>query len=287
MTPSDPFRASDALRAGQITRGKLRGPDYTRLAPDTWVASGSEDDVRRRVLALDVWSRHGGVIGGPLAALAWGAECPWNDAELVMSTSRRITPAGTTVRVDRLLPDEIAERWGVPVTTPVRTAFDLARRGPLVEAVAAVDALAHVCRFGAEDLLALAERHPGVRGIVQVRRVAELMDPRAESCMESRTRLVFVLRGLRAPVVQHEVHLPTGRWYRLDLGWPDVPEPRPPVGVEYDGPHHRTIEGQNRDNHRNADLDDLGWDVVHVSSAQVLVPRHADRLAERIRRKIT
>lgn len=239
--------------------------------------------MRLRVLTLAVWSRHEGVIGGPLAALAWGAECPWDDAELVMATSRRITPADTTVRVDQLLPEEIAERWGGRMTTPLRTAFDLARRGPLVEAVAAVDALAHACRFTGRDLLDVAARHPGVRGLVQVRRVAALMDPRAESLMETRLRLVFVLRGLPTPVAQHEVRLLTGRTARLDLAWPDV---GPPVGAEYDGPEHRTIEGQNRDNHRNGDLDDLGWDVTHVSSAQVLVPRHAERLAARIRRKL-
>lgn len=191
------------------------------------------------------------------------------------------------MRVDELLAEEIAERWGVRMTTPLRTAFDLARRGPLVEAVAAVDALAHACRFTAEDLLDIASHHPGVRGLVQLRRVAALMDERAESLMESRLRLVFVLRGLPAPVVQHEVRLLTGRTARLDLAWPDVPDERPPVGAEYDGPEHRTIAGQNKDNHRNGDLDDLGWDITHVSSAQVLVPRHADRLAERIRRKIT
>ena len=42
------------------------------------------------------------------------------------------------------------ERWridGVAVTSPVRTALDLACRGSLVEAVVAVDALAHAFGF--------------------------------------------------------------------------------------------------------------------------------------------
>lgn len=281
-----PFRASDAVAAGETTWGRLRGPGYVRVAPNTWVHAGSEEDVRLRVETLGTWTRGIGVVAGPLAALTWEADCPWEDAEVVLPTPRRLTPENTHVRTDRLAPDEIAERWGIPVTTPVRTAFDLARRDPFVEAVAAVDALAYRCRFTVEHLRDVADRHPRVRGIVQVRQVLDLMDHRAQSLPETRMRLLFVLRGLPHPIPQYPVALRSGFRAYLDLGWPDPPRGRP-VGAEYDGESHRSVAGQGRDSLRNGDLDDLDWDITHVAPVQLAVPRHADRLVERSRRKVT
>jgi hypothetical protein len=245
-------------------------------------------DTATWVRAVALWGRGAGVVSGPLAALAFGAECPWDDEhEIVLPTSRRPTSAEVSVRRDRLLPDEVCTRFGVRVTSPARTAFDLARRGPLVEAVAAVDSIAFRCGLTPAHLLAVAAAHPGVRGSVQVRRVAELMDGRAMSLMESRARLAFVLRGVPAPIPQYEVRVAGGRRKWLDLAWPDVPEGRRKVGAEYDGPEHRTISGQNRDRLRDADLDDAEWEVVRIGAVQVFDPRMADALAARILRKIT
>jgi hypothetical protein len=66
-----------------------------------------------------------------------------------------------------------------------------------------VDALANAWRFGPDDLAALVAAHPGVRGLVQVRRVIDLMDARAESLPESRLRVGLVRRGVPAPVLQY------------------------------------------------------------------------------------
>lgn len=287
-----PFRASEAVAAGETTWARLRGPGYVRLAADTWAPVADQvldpyEVVRRRVEVLGAWSGGEGVVAGPLAALAWKADCPWDDAELVLPTPRRLAPEKTRVRTDRLLDDEVLERWGVRVTSPARTAFDLARRAPLVEAVAAVDALAYRCHLTAEHLLDVAGRHPRVRGAVQVRRVADLMDPGAMSLPETRLRLLLVLRGLPRPVTQYPVHLRSGFDIALDLGWPDPPPGRRPVGAEYDGPEHRTVRGQGKDYLRDGDLDDLDWDITRVAPVQLAVPRHAEMLVERLRRKLT
>ncbi|MDL5159532.1 hypothetical protein [Actinomycetospora termitidis] len=282
----EPFRASDAVAAGDTSWGKLRGPGYLRVAPNTWVAAGAEQTAALRVQTLSVWSGGVGVIAGPLAALAWKADCPWDDAELIMPTPRRITPAGVRVRVDRLPDDEVTERYGARITTPARTAFDLARRTPFVEAVAAVDAVAWRCHLTAEHLLEVAARHPRARGIVQVRRVAEFMDGGAMSPQETRLRLLFVLAGLPRPETQYPILLKSGFDAHLDLGWPDPPPGRRPVGAEYDGPEHRSPFGQGKDCLRDGDLDDLDWDITRVAPVQLAVPRHAARLVERFRRKL-
>jgi hypothetical protein len=67
------------------------------------------------------------------------------------------------------------------VTTPVRTAYDLGRLRPLVEAVVAVDALVHGHRFGPAGVLVLARRHLGARGSAQLPQAVELSDRRADS----------------------------------------------------------------------------------------------------------
>ena len=284
----DPFRGRPAVDAGDTTRGRLRGHRFDKLGPDLYVVAGSELDVRTRVLALHEWTRGTGVVAGPLAALAYGAECPWDDAELVQhGQHRRPSMPGVRVRSDRLCDDEIGERWGIPLTTPLRTAFDLARRAPLDDAVAAVDALAFRCRFGADELRPLVERHPRRRGVVRARVVLTLMDGRSQSPMETRMRLRFLRTDLPSPVPQHRVFLPDGRWRDLDLAWPKVPPGRRPLALEYDGDEHRTIAGQNRDRIRDGELDDVGWDTIRVSSVMVYDDRAFADLTARVRRRVT
>lgn len=283
---SRPFRGSEAVARGEVTWDRLAGPAFVRLLTDIYVGALAEVDVGTWVRAVALWGRGTGVVSGPLAARAFGAECPWDDREIIMPSSRHATSAEVGVRRDRLLAGEVGTRFGVAVTSPIRTAYDLARRGPLTEAVAAVDVVAHRCGLTAEHLLAAADAHPGGRGSVQVRRVVELMDPRTGWLMESRLRLTVVLRGVPAPIPQYEVRVRGGSRY-LDLAWPDVPPGCRKLGLEYDGPTHRTITGQNRDLLRDADLDDAGWEIIHVGAIQVYDPRRADELAARVLSKVT
>ena len=232
---ADPFRGSLAVARGDVTWERLRRHEFTKLRHDTYVGADVPHDLGLCLRGLAVWAGPDAVVAGPVAALGWGVPCPWDDEEVVLATSRRLRPGGARVRRDLLLPDEVARWWQVRLTTPERTAFDLARRDRLADAVAAVDALAHGWSFGPEELAALAAAHPGVRGLVQVRRVVALMDGRAESLPESRLRVGLVGRGVPPPVPQYPIRLPGGRRARLDLAWPDPPPGRRPVGVEYDG----------------------------------------------------
>jgi very-short-patch-repair endonuclease len=56
--------------------------------------------------------------------------------------------------------------------------------------------------------------------------------------------------------------------------------------LEYDGPEHRTIAGQNRDAFRDARLRDLGWEIAHVTSAMLLDAEAFDELAARVVRRL-
>ena len=125
-----PFRGSEAVARGDVTWARLAGPAFRPLLTDVYVGARAEVDTGTWVRAVALWGRGAGVVSGALAALAFGAECPWDDErEIVLATSRRPTSAEVSVRRDRLLPDEMCTRFGVRVTSPARTAFDLARRG--------------------------------------------------------------------------------------------------------------------------------------------------------------
>jgi hypothetical protein len=57
------------------------------------------------------------------------------------------------------------------VTTPLRTAYDLARWRDLVEGVVEIDVVARTCGFAPDTVLHLAARYPRARN---QRRVAEV-----------------------------------------------------------------------------------------------------------------
>ena len=272
-----PFRGSWAVRDGRITPGRLRGPSFVPLLPDVHVGADATVDAAVLRRALVLWGGPRAVVAGSLAADALRVETVDLVPELVVPSSRVAPRPGMLVSVGHLRPEEVVTVLGVRVTSPVRTAYDLARRHGIADGVAMADALGHRHRFGPAALREMAGRHPGGRHVRRVRAVADLMDRLAESLPESRVRVALVLRGVPVPELQHRVHTPAGV-FRLDMAWPELG-----VAVEYDGDEHRRAERHGRDPDRDAALADLGWDVVRVTGAQLGRP---DALADRILAKL-
>jgi hypothetical protein len=119
----------------------------------------------------------------------------------------------------------------------VRTAFDLARRLPLVDAVVAVDVALHNRAIELAQLRSYVAAHSRWAGVPQARRVVELAEADAQSPMETRLRLLLVLAGLPPPQVQVPLHDDNERF----LGRPDLYCPTRRVGLEYDSGTHRTV----------------------------------------------
>lgn len=260
---TEPFRGTLAVARGLVTPGQLRGPRFHRLLPDVHVRAGRAVALalRSRAAALFVAGR--GVLGGFSAAELLGASCGPADApaEVVLLDGHRQRPLdGLLVRRDRLHPHEVTVIGGTPVTTPRRTAFDLARRLPVVEAVVAVDALAFACGLAPADLLAVAREHRGARGTGRLAEIVGLANPLAESPMETRVRLALVFGGLPAPVLQH----PVGP-YDLDMAYPAWR-----VAIEYDGRAHLTPARATRGLERQAHLTAAGWTVLRFRAGTVL-----------------
>lgn len=248
---SEPFRGSAAIARGLVTPMELRGPRFRRLFQDVHVRSDVDVNLALRSRAAYLLVEGRGVLGGYSAAELLGASCgpQGAPAEVVVPGGRQRSQPGLRVHRGLLPPDEFTTVGGVMVTTPMRTAYDLGRRAPLVEAVVAVDALAHVWRFAPRGLIALRERHPGARGSARLCEVVRLADPLAESPMETRIRMAIRYDGLPVPVLQH----PVGP-YRLDMAYPAVH-----LGIEYDGREHLDRERVLRDLDRQAYLTAAGW----------------------------
>ncbi len=149
------------------------------------------------------------------------------------------------------------------VTTPARTAFDLACRNPVGKAVAALDALARATRLKVADAELIAERHKGHRNIRRARRALELVDAGAQSPRETWLRLTVIGAGYPPPQTQIPVYGEHGELVAVvDLGWEDVR-----IALEYEGDHHRLDRRQfRRDIARFEALQDLGWMTIRVTS---------------------
>jgi very-short-patch-repair endonuclease len=276
LDPARPFRGSAAVATGLLTPGVLRGPRFRRLFPDVYVRADAELDLALRARAASLLADGRGVIGGYAAAELLDASCGPEDApvDLVLPGGAYRGHPGLVVHRGLLGADEITMVDGVAVTAPVRTAYDLAREPPLVEAVVALDALSHRCRFAPDAVLDLRRRHLGARGSVQLPQAVGLANPLAESPMESRVRVVIVLDGLPVPVLQH----PVGP-FLLDLAYPGIR-----LAIEYDGEAHREQVRAMRDLDRQAYLSAAGWKVLRFTAAQVL--RRPRWVAARIREEL-
>jgi len=160
-----------------------------------------------------------------------------------------------------LLPEDWVEIDGVKVTTPLRTALDLGCKLNRRPALAAMDALMRGHGFTHEAMHRLAVRFFRRRGIVQLRELIPLVDPRAESPPESWTRLELIDHGLPTPEPQYWIVIGGVPTYRLDLAYPHAR-----IVIEYNGEEfHTSDEDREADAKRREWLERHGWTVIVVT----------------------
>lgn len=254
------FIGSEAVAAGELTKYDLRAR-YQRVLPDVHAPKDVPLTLCDRTAAAWLWSRRRGVVSGLAASGLHGAKWIGDDVDIELNWPDRKSPPGVITRTETLLPDEIVRRRGVQVTSVHRTAFDLARRGPANRAVERLDALAAATHFSVDEVLALAERHPHVRGLRHVPRILDQVDAGAQSPRETWLRLMLVSDGLPRPQTQIPVLGPDGypRYY-LDMGWPEAM-----VAVEYDGEQHRLDRDIYREDLiRSEYIAYRGWNRIRV-----------------------
>lgn len=174
----------------------------------------------------------------------------------------RTTRAGTHGGKRTLADDEIWVIGGVRVTSPVRTACDLACRRGRRQALAVLDAFMRHCGLTQGDYRAMVRRFRGRRGCTQLRELVEYADGRAESLRESWVRMEIIDAGLPVPEPQVWVRLPGLGRRRLDLAYRGRK-----VVVEYDGDEHHSKDADLvADRERRAALEAQGWHVIVIRS---------------------
>ena len=161
-------------------------------------------------------------------------------------------------------PDEIAERDGLPVTTPARTLLDLAAsglRGRPLEAALDRAELLRILDFG--DVHALLARYPGRPGTPALNAVLSSYHPANTGTRSVLEELVIELcdsRGIPRPNVNTVIE---GR--ERDFCWP-----RARLVVEADSyTWHRSPSALNDDRERDVRLTLAGYRVLRFTWHQV------------------
>lgn len=272
---SRPCYVPDELRAGVfplakaralgLSKDDLRGSAWRRVAHGWYRWRGCPPREEHLLTAIAATLPAGGAFSGLTAARLLGIEAPIpKRPEVVVPDSTHIANrAPATVRCIRLDPPDVVLARGFPVTSPARTCFDLAGRLPLTEAVAAIDMALHDHRVSLGALEAYVAAHRGVHGVVKARRVLPLLEPKSESPMESRLRMLLVLNHLDRPQAQVSLCDAAGRFVaRVDLYYAAAR-----LAIEYDGEQHR--DQLTADNRRQNRLHDIGVSLLRYTAPDV------------------
>jgi hypothetical protein len=286
--PDTPLTRAQLSRLG-ISKWQLhqllRAGILRRALTEVYVPAQVPDTIELRARAASlVLPRHAVMVDGT-AAWLWGIDLVSRPGTMTVSLLEIFVLRGHT-RVRRneasggerdLLPREVVEIEGVRVTTPLRTALDLACSLSRFEALAMLDALARTHRFTSRQLtLELVRRYRGRRGVVQARELVQLVTPLAESTGESFTRLVIHDEGLPLPQPQCWVYDDGVPVYRLDLAYEGLK-----ICIEYDGEEFHSSEKQKkRDRRRRTWLREHGWWVIVVTKHSFKGPARDQWLGE-------
>ncbi|GAA5151492.1 hypothetical protein GCM10023340_30400 [Nocardioides marinquilinus] len=283
-----PFTASesDALGVPNRLRRLLLGAGLLRRAvPGVFHAPELKDSLDLRLQMLRLVVPADCVVTDRTAAWLWGAQmvlAPGDHLQVprisVFAPPGRRLRNGLSASGERQLADvDVAEVSGLQVTTPLRSACDLARLLHRDQAIGTMDALARLGTFSVDRLVLELDRFKGYRGVIQARMLAPLVDARAESPMESVTRLRWHDAGLPWPECQVEVAGPDGPYF-VDVG---RREER--FGVEYFG---EEFHGETEAEHDADRLDWLRgrrqWHIVVAGRADVIGPRQSLDLVLRL-----
>jgi very-short-patch-repair endonuclease len=285
--PDQPFHYRDVARLG-LTRSRLatllKQGMVRRLLHAVYVRSDVEDTIElRAAAALLVLPSHA-VVCDRSAAWVHGVDSyQYRELEVVpvleVVSIEGHEPArrrGYLAGRRDLLPSEICIVGGIPVTTPVRTACDLACQRGRSRALAVLDAFRRRHGLTCTDYARQLERFRGRRGVIQARELAALAIADAESPAESWLRMTVLDEGFPPPKPQHELVLPGHGEVRLDLAYPFLK-----IAVEYDGDEfHSSDEDRDADSRRRRALEAQGWLVIVVTKAKLWGPGREEWVAE-------
>jgi hypothetical protein len=238
-----------AARSGRINQ--LRRDQFTASSPDSRLAAiAAVRGCRGAVIShRSAAIMHGLPLVGPLPPVPDVTVPPSGTGDLAAAHLYRAT----------MRPEDIVEIDRCPVLSVPRTIVDLGRHRPMATAVAAADFALHEGLTTLDELAATLEfcrRWPRAE---RAARALRHVDGRAESPLESISRLVFVWLRLPAPKPQQRIRNERGVIIaRTDFYWDEYG-----VVGEADGKSKlQRKEDLDAAWDRHDDLDDLGLVVV-------------------------
>lgn len=168
--------------------------------------------------------------------------------------------------------EDLAIVRGIRLTSVARTVVDVARHRPVTAGVAAVDAALHAAEISGEDVADVLHACRTWPRIARARRAIALSDGRAESPLESVSRLTMAWLGIAQPHLQAVILDRYGRLIgRADFYWDDVG-----VVGEADGAlKYNEPTALIREKQRQEALEELGLIVVRWGWDDVVHRRQA------------
>ncbi|WP_415639095.1 hypothetical protein, partial [Prescottella defluvii] len=292
------IRRSEALRRGatdQELQRQCRNGSWLRLRPGTYASQAELDALdaaavhRLQAEATACAASPGAVLSYQSAAVVHALDM-WNTPLDVVHLTRNRRSGGSRTRRRHvhsaaLRPDEVTAVGGLRVTTVARTVLDLARSLPFEQAVVSGDHALHSTALTLAELQDASDALPVHAGRNRARRVVDLLDGRAESVGESRSRVLLIREQLPIPACQPNLYAADGTHLgRVDFLF----EERGVVG-EFDGrvkygrfvPEGRTAadvlwaEKQREDAIRAAGWQVVRWVWDELATPSVIVDRIA------------
>lgn len=267
-TPFTPAMLRDIGISRKALEVAVHNRDVRRVLRGVYVRSDVPDTIQSRVAAARLVTSAHSVICDQTAAWIHGIDVfAWHETEVFPPIESYVLRHHPSPRRDGvaggsrdLLACDVMEVGGVLVTTPVRTALDLACKLSARDGLAALDAFMREFGITRRDMRRLLVRYFRRRGVRQARPLVAMADPRSESSGESWTRYEILTHGLPAPEPQHWIEIDGVPTFRLDLAYP-----RHRIVVEYDGQEFHTRDADREyDERRRTWLRQHGWIVIVV-----------------------
>src|SRR4051794_36278189 len=197
-----PFTLDMASAAG-ITPSCLQAAPWKSVLRGVWVHEDVPDSRELRLAAAQLVIPDYGVLCGLTAAWVLGVDVRREndlDVHVGFAKGRRIRRRpGLEVCQETLDASEWTTVDGVRVTTPLRTAFDCLRWLHRVEGLVVADALTHAGLVSMDELRAYFASKRRLRNLRIGEALLDWVEPKSESPMETRTRVVLVAAGLPKP----------------------------------------------------------------------------------------
>ncbi len=270
-----PFTVYESRALG-IPPKRLRAHDLSDGGRLIYLPAGRQLEIveRARVLAAatpGAWASHEtAAVLTRLGLPPWLGECHTIHLSKPHELPR-VRRAGVTGHRVRLIPGELTDVDGIPVTAPPRTWLDLAAVLPLNYLIAMGDQLIRQPRPSLElrsepyaykdGLRLLIRQHPNMKGVEKARLALDEMRVGADSFPETFLRLALLDARLPEPELQLRLDPEDPRSPAADMGYR-----RYGIAMQYDGVHHLTREQQTRDNRRDEAFRSAGWAYFKVNA---------------------